>query len=299
MIPWRQVAAALAMVTAVSDTAVSQPTATSRVLIGDSTRFLERARSGTSRFQAQQRAIDEGFTRVGVEFPAMGEHWVSFARLLEDKFVPDHPSVLIYVNTTRGPQLAGVAYSRLVTGRSAPPAFPYAGAWHEHNGAVNEESLPINHTAHAMTGGAIADGAPRLFVLHAWIWTPNPDGTFATDNWALPLRRLQRATAQPAKPPVSRDVAMAIALADDEAEYYRLVLSTSLGLSDAEDARVTRLLEDYRTRARQQVEEIRDGRQPSAALADRLTTLWSALWRALDVTLPARTEALRQLRALM
>ena len=34
------------------------------------------------------------------------------------------------------------------------------------------------------------DGAPRLAILHAWVWAPNPDGVFVTDNWTLPFVRL-------------------------------------------------------------------------------------------------------------
>ncbi|HET9010242.1 MAG TPA: hypothetical protein VFN38_00440, partial [Gemmatimonadaceae bacterium] len=88
----------------------------------DPARFLADARAATSRYDSLQHAIDDGFTRVGTEFPAMGEHWVSFARVLEDTLDARRPSVLIYANTVDGPRLAGVAYSRLIGGRATPPA---------------------------------------------------------------------------------------------------------------------------------------------------------------------------------
>ena len=85
--------------------------------------FVADARKGTRRYLSQQEAVNDGFTRVGVEFPAMGEHWVSFARVMEDSFVAKRPSVLIYTNTVGGPTLAGVAYSKLLTPGGTPPAF--------------------------------------------------------------------------------------------------------------------------------------------------------------------------------
>lgn len=295
----RSIVACCALMFAASHSLAAQTNASVPRRFHDSTSFIQAARNGTSRFQDQQRAIDEGFTRVGVEFPAMGEHWVSFARILENVFAPEQPSVLIYVNTTRGPQLAGVAYSSLVSGQTAPPTFPFAGAWHEHNGAVNEESLPIGHTAHASSSRAINESELRLYVLHAWLWAPNPNGTFATDNWTLPLRRLQGANTPTIVPSLPRDAIMTIALADDDADYYRLVISVTLALLDDEIARVSKVLDDYRTRAKLQVKEINKGGQPSPAQIDRMATLWNSLWRSLEVTVPKRASALRQLRAQM
>lgn len=298
MIGWCRIVRALALGFAVSQDVRAQPARTLRHYT-DSVSFLQLARNGTSRFQDQQRAIDEGFTRVGVEFPAMGEHWVSFARILENTFAPEQPSVLIYVNTARGPQLAGVAYSRLVSGQATPPAFPFAGAWHEHNGAVNEESLPIGHTAHASPSRAVSESELRLYVLHAWLFAPNPKGTFATDNWTLPLRRLQGANTKADLAPLPRDAVMTIALADDDADYYRLVLNTTLGLSESELSKVAKALDDYQLRAKALVNDMRDGRAASPALTSRLSALWSALWVSLETTLPARRPGLRRLRAQM
>ncbi len=115
-------------------------------------RFIADARVGTRRYVDQQHAIDDGFTRVGVEFPAMGEHWVSLARVMENAFDAKRPSILIYSNTAGGPRLAGVAYSRLLRGREEPPPFPFAGAWHEHSGTVTEGSLPLSHITHKKSG---------------------------------------------------------------------------------------------------------------------------------------------------
>lgn len=260
-------------------------------------RFLDAAREGTRRYQSRQEAIDDGFKRVGVDFPAMGEHWVSFARVMDDTFVASRPSVLIYVNVDGTPRLAGVAYTTLLTGSRLPPPFPFAGAWHEHSGAVNEESLPLGHLGHgspAMPATHSVDDSPRLFILHAWTWTPNPDGVFVTDNWSLPLWRLGVATADVAP----RDAVRAITLVDDD-EYNRLVLSTTLKLSAAEDATVGKVLDSYRDRVQDEVAAIHGARRLTPAALARLSAIWNALWLELERTLPTRAAALRQLRAQM
>jgi hypothetical protein len=261
-------------------------------------KFIVDAREATRRYRSRQEAINDGFTRVGVEFPAMGEHWVSFARVLEDTFVASRPSVLIYVNADGAPRLAGVAYTTLLTGSRRPPAFPFAGAWHEHSGTVDEESLPLGHHAHpvvAIPTTRIQEDSPRLFILHAWIWTENPEGVFVTDNWSLPLTRLGVAGADMAP----RDALRAIALADDDDEYNRLVLQTTLNLSVVEDSLATGVLGSYRNRVARDVAAIRQVRRVTTEASARLSAIWNALWLDLEKALPARAAELRRIRAQM
>ena len=59
-------------------------------------------------------AIADGFRPVGVEFPAMGEHWVNLARVMADTLDPAMPPVLIYVMVNGKPQLGGVAFTDLL-----------------------------------------------------------------------------------------------------------------------------------------------------------------------------------------
>ena len=124
---------------------------------GDATaRMVSAAREGTMRYRSIDSAIADGFKRVGVEFPAMGEHWVNLARVLENKFDPARPSVLTYITDGGRRRLAGVAYTALLAEGELPPnsAAPQA-YWHEHNGSVAEESLPLHHVA-----GMATDAGP-------------------------------------------------------------------------------------------------------------------------------------------
>lgn len=266
---------------------------------GEQARFIADARAATRRYVEKQHAIDDGFTRVGVEFPAMGEHWVSLARVMENVLDAKRPSILIYSNTAHGPQLAGVAYSKLLRGREQPPPFPFAGAWHEHSGTVTEGSLPLSHTSHKMSGargGPAPDAdAPRFFVLHAWIWTNNPDGMFVTDNWSLPQHRV----GLPVDNRLDRSVVRALSLAEDEDEYHRLVLRTMLSLTDHEDSAVARILAAHRLRARRVVTSSRAGERLAPRAQNELKSAWDELWLALEGALPNRRLELRKVRDAM
>lgn len=269
----------------------------------DPAAFLADARAGTRRYRSQQAAIDDGFTRVGTEFPAMGEHWVSFARVLEDSLDAGRPSILIYVTADGGPRLAGVAYTELVEGRDLAPTFPSADAWHEHNGAVDEESLPIRHSgaAHAAGArpGAAEVAAPRVFVMHAWVWTSNPDGVFATDNWGLPFARRGVALADTLPHEVARGVVRALALADDHGGYHRMVLRSTLGLGGRDDSIVGELLARHQQRAARAAPSIPAIGPLTASQSGRLVGEWESLWSDLEAALPARAADLRRLRRQM
>jgi hypothetical protein len=258
-------------------------------------RFVEAARAATSPYQSRQRAIDDGFIRVGVEFPAMGEHWVSFARVLEDTFDAARPSVLIYANVGGEPRLSGVAYTKLLTGRARPPRFPSRAAWHEHSGSVDEESLPLGHTTgHGAPHAVVEDGAPRLFILHAWVWAANPEGIFVTDNWSLPATRLGVEGST-----LTGDAIRAIALADDEDGYHRLMLRTALDLAVPEDSAAAHVIATHRALVREELRPVRAGGALEAASARRLEAVWDSLWSQLATALPARVADLRALRPRM
>jgi hypothetical protein len=260
--------------------------------IGSAARFIAEARAGTKRYADQETAIAEGFVRVGVEFPAMGEHWVSLARVMADTVDPARPSVLIYVTVNGAPRLAGVAYTDLLAEGEHPPADPAPLAWHEHNGAVDEESLPLGH--HAMhSAGTASNDSLRLSILHAWIWVTNPDGVFVTDNWSLPLARAGIA----ADPSLPRDAIRALALAADDENYHQLMLRTALALSPDEDAVARRVIASRRAALAADTAELRRTRTLSPVQRDALVAQWDAFWRDLGRALPRRAARLQALRA--
>ena len=245
------------------------------------------ARAGTERYRSRATAIAEGYRRVGVEFPAMGEHWVNLARVMADSFIPGEPPVLTYVDVEGVPQLAGVAYTALLAPDEVPPDFrPARGHWHEHNGSIVDESFAVGHGTH----GGSED--TRLAILHAWVWSRNPDGLFATDNWTLPYARL--GVAAPASP--GGYAARAAALAAGSAEYYWLALEEGAELSERERATAAALLAARRSNLRESLAAARRRGRLTPPESAALEESWGLFWREMEAVLPTRVGELRALR---
>ena len=116
-----------------------------------------------------------------------------------------------------------------------------------------------------------------------------------TDNWTLPQQRLGLATAGRLDRPVVR----AMALAEDEDEYYRLVLRTLLSLSEREELAVARVIDAHRARAKRALASVRAKNGLGARDASELRAVWDALWTGLEGVLPRRVRELREAREQM
>jgi hypothetical protein len=249
--------------------------------------FVARAREGTARFRDQQAAIDAGFRRVGVDFPAMGEHWVSLHRVMADSFDPATPSVLTYVRVGGVPTLVGVAYTALLEPGESPPPFAAArGFWHEHNGTVVEESFPLG--GHAPPP---EPGQAHLAILHTWVWIENPAGVFTTDNWSLPYLRAGIPTPRDA----TAELPGALSLGTGGVDYYLLAAGNAARLTEAEMMNAERLLRAEAERSTATVDRVRARHVLDPADARELVERWRALWDAVAGVAPDRAASLRAL----
>jgi hypothetical protein len=246
------------------------------------------ARRGTERYQDVGNAIADGFKRVGVEFPAMGEHWVSLSRVMENRFDAARPAVLTYITVDGKRRLAGVGYTALLAAGEMPPRTPARlDDWHEHNGSVIDESQPGHHgTGSMLPSEAVELGANRLAILHAWVWEANPVGVFVTDNWRLPLVRARVAVKS-----LSHDALRGLALAGDSSSYYEQTLAAALEPTDADARRMRETIADARRGA--QTAARSRGNLDEGALA----ASWNKLWSSLETALPSRVRDLRAIRA--
>ena len=228
--------------------------------------FLAAAKEGTRRYASLDSAIADGYRRLGDDLPSMGEHWVHPARVMFGRIDAARPSILLYVRVDGAPVLAGVAYTTVLA-RDAPyPDFP-ANAWHEHNGTVDEETLPLSHAMHTPT-----TLETRVAILHAWVWIDNPRGAWTADNWMLPFVRAGLA------PDSAHDgAARALSLAPTGAvAHYARVIATTVGGDEVQLAQAREELQ----RAAVRVAELR--RTVSQKLndkdAERLEEVWDELW---------------------
>jgi hypothetical protein len=241
--------------------------------------FIHAARAATARYRDIATARADGFRRLGSELPSLGEHWVHNGRALADTLDPAAPPILVYVRIDGRPTLAGVAYTRFLAAGEAYPAFPFgvAHAWHDHNGGVDDEVLPLGHLSAAPL---TSNGARlRIAVMHAWIWMPNPSGVWTSDNWHLPYAR---AGLSPELGRGGAD-ARAMSLASDAGAYYlRAVLAVG-ALEPDERERVERIVSSYAARVRVIAEDLA-ARPDSLARAvsidtiHALDTLWMSMW---------------------
>lgn len=202
----------------------------------DVERFTALARHATARFKDLDVAVAESYVKVGPDFPAMGEHWVNGELIMRGELDPARPAILTYTTVAGRPTLTGVVYALALKRGEAPPLLPRGAAWHDHVGSIDEESLLFGHEHHA-------DDDIRLVVMHAWIWQDNPDGTFATDNWALPYARLGL------HPPsvATGQAARAVALLSGAATYFGQLFARGAALDERTTARVNDVLERHRS----------------------------------------------------
>jgi len=259
-------------------------------------RFAAEARAGTTRYRDREAAIADGFRRVGVDFPGMGEHWVSLERIMADSFAAAEPSVLTYASVRGVPTLVGVAYTALLEpGESPPPFAPARSFWHEHNGTVDEESFPLAHhsLAHHSAASHVQGDSPRLAILHAWVWADNPDGLFVADNWSLPLVRL----GVPPRTRASAGALAAIALALGAEDFYSLAVRSGAALSAPEEDAMEGVLRRHRLSVERELRGVRERRRLAPDVAHRLDSLWTAMWGEVERVAPARAARIRQVAA--
>ena len=192
--------------------------------VADEEAFLRAARAGTDRYHDIVNARADGYRRVGGELPSLGEHWVHNGRALADTLDPAAPPILVYATLGGRSTLAGVAYVRFIAPGDAYPPFPSSvtHAWHDHNGGVDDEVLPLGHVGAASP--APEPSSPtrlRIAVMHAWIGIDNPAGVWTSENWGLAYARVGLA---PTSGPGGAD-ARALSLLDAAPYYLRAIAS--------------------------------------------------------------------------
>jgi hypothetical protein len=170
--------------------------------------LIERVREATAHLRDRGAAARAGYRRMGIDFPAMGEHWVNPGLLLRRELDFSAPAILTYTAIDDRATLTGVVFAiGLGPGETPPPVAGKQRPWHEHNESIADESFVQPATR------PMRNDRRRLAVLHLWTEMPNPTGPFATENWALPFLRLGFAPPDPL--PVNAARALALVLSGD------------------------------------------------------------------------------------
>jgi hypothetical protein len=245
--------------------------------------FVARVRAATEKYLDRDAAVADGYRLIGEDFPGMSEHWIHIGLLFDCVYDPERPEFLSYVTIGGRPRLLGVAYGLpLLRGESPPDTTAGPDAWHEHVGSVDDETfLPHHHqSGHGGHG-------PRLVMLHAWVWLPNPEGVFAADNWAIPFLRL--GLEAPAQGGASAGKALAL-LSGADSYILRMVRTAVASPVPNERAGLRSVID----RVRGQVASVlaqRSGAELPPGGIETLERLWEDLWQGFDGVLPAEARA--------
>jgi hypothetical protein len=159
---------------------------------------IEAVRRATERYRDHGSAVRDGYRLFGMEGPLMGEHWYR-ADLVKRPLDLSRPSTLQYATIGGRKVLVGVAYT-LYRRPDEPLPEGFAGDadhWHTHDVArlarafVADRPFLRGVVDRRIRQGKVGAGEGRtmLTMVHAWIWSDNPDGTFAQEHRALPYLR--------------------------------------------------------------------------------------------------------------
>jgi hypothetical protein len=147
-------------------------------------RELSAMKAATAKYRDIAVARADGFRQVTQFIPGLGLHMAKISALGKG-FDYLHPDILLYEPTASGGlKLVGAAYSVPHVGDAPPEGFPGGGdVWHYHQnlcfvgGAV---TIAPSAAACETRGGVFQ--AKTAWLLHAWVWTPNPEGVFTEYN---------------------------------------------------------------------------------------------------------------------
>jgi hypothetical protein len=249
---------------------------------------VERVREATARYRDIEVARREGYRLFGMEGPLMGEHW----------YLPDavrrpldmaRPSTLQYATIGGRKVLVGVAYTYYRRpDEPLPEGFAGAGdVWHTHDvtrlarAATAERPLLRAIVDRRIRRGRVGagDGRVLLTMVHAWVWSENPDGIFAQSHRGLPYLRAGLPASHAAG--ATEDAAMGVSLLAAEGCADEVRRTDKLaGLSRGQPR-------DLRRACDRQADAVRASRTASAA------TLNAAAERAWTAYLAERGRILR------
>lgn len=151
-------------------------------------KLIAEIRMATQRYLDLEQAKADGYVQVSGNVPLEGYH---FQRPGAARIDTLRPSTLLYIRADGQWQLVGVEYA--VAGeRPRESPFPGVG-WERHLAtcryadwrefpARSREACP---QAHPDTKSPLATWYPDQWVIHLWLWYPNPYGLFASLNPVL------------------------------------------------------------------------------------------------------------------
>jgi hypothetical protein len=147
---------------------------------------LAEAKAASAKYRDIDVAKADGYFQVTQFIPGIGLHLANI-RMPTTTFDPARPQVLLYQPDDKGKlRLAGVAYEFAHVDDTPPAGFAGGSdVWHYHNNLCFQKGGSVTiakDQASCMAVGGLAFQKQTAWLLHAWVWTPNPDGVFTENN---------------------------------------------------------------------------------------------------------------------
>ena len=144
---------------------------------------LDTVRDATEKYVDIEQAFADGYVQSTEEVPNMGAHFVQPWRMLDGKFDPERPEILLYTSDEQGDwTLVGTSFvlPLNVVGPDHPEAF--AGPldnWHVHYELCTGSDFNSRSSTEQECREDGGTWVPVYgWMIHAWVWEDNPLGVF-------------------------------------------------------------------------------------------------------------------------
>ena len=149
-------------------------------------RQLAAAKAASAKYKDIEVAKADGYFQVTQFIPGIGLHLANL-RIPKNTFDPARPQVLLYQPDENGNlKLAGVAYEFDHLNDTPPVGFAGGSdVWHYHSDLCFQKGGSVTiakDDASCKAVGGIAFQKQTSWLLHAWIWSPHPNGVFTEYN---------------------------------------------------------------------------------------------------------------------
>ncbi len=144
---------------------------------------LDVVREATEKYTDIEEAFADGYVQSTEEVPNMGAHFVQPWRMLDGKFDPGRPEILLYTSDEEGDwTLVGTSFvlPLNVVGPDHPEAFTgQLDNWHVHYELCTGSDFNSRSSTEQECREDGGTWVPVYgWMIHAWVWTDNPLGVF-------------------------------------------------------------------------------------------------------------------------
>jgi len=237
--------------------------------------LIETIRIATETFRDPQNARDAGYRPMGPDMPNMGMHWINTGLAVQRTIDIKKPSTLTYLPVDGKLKLTGVAYTTPVKAGEKPPVLPIEiMKWHFHSGNLEKEAHGV-HNGHMQQDPEIE---MNLAMVHAWVWSVNPDGLFSADNWGLSFERFGLKPPRDINPSVSK----ALFLASGNVDYYLRFIELSIEPIIIDEKEIRPIFLEYSSKVSEILMSGEINNTLSVKNQNYIFALWQEMWGQIE-----------------